>query len=755
MARVRVGQLRPGSVNRSSLDFPLIFKIVSLTILISSPTFAREVFIELGSDWRFFKGSTAPSDDGPPAKDWRTRDFDHSSWPIGRAPIGYEDGEEDPERRNMITTALHDMRKTESRPGYASFYVRKVFEVTRHQLEKVTQAEIGNLYLGIAWDDGFIAYLNGAEVLRWNMGRPGQEFAHNDLASGLHEALSAQTFPIPYESLVEGRNVLAIEIHNYSLDSTDCSIDAQLWGEDPLEANCPIGELGCGELFGQVLIDYHLPGRAKFGTYSLLRNGKVIQTLPFLENRRRISDSTITLADIKSLDSLEYTLSTVVDGQLCEELSCSLSLCPEHLTWSASPDEIHLSWRKTTLIDYESTIVLRDGVPVEGSPFPGSITQFVDKNPGEGNHEYTIIATANGKGCSQPLITTAHVAPQFILGDLNGDGYIDISDVDLLFNYTHSGEATPWCTLAGDLDGDGSVHAADGGKFFHALCDGNLPTSVLLPASPEEFCIDPPPTPRDLAEVTYQLRAPGLDTLQARRVTPINIEVSVKDNKVESSPHALSFSIGVENLKIISLERKDSISGAACSNIVDPLIEVEGSPQGNGAFINLFSSFGAVKPIELNEEPQTIAHLFVEPTCTDCTARIFFKDGLLAEGVIPSRNVVSFDGDPQTPIEMSSLELTVIGESFFKRGDADGSGNLNITDAIAILYTLFLGENRVPCKKSADVNDDGLLEVADVVSLITYLFLSGKTPTEPFIECGTDNTPDELPCDFFPPCGIS
>ena len=75
-------------------------------------------------------------------------------------------------------------------------------------------------------------------------------------------------------------------------------------------------------------------------------------------------------------------------------------------------------------------------------------------------------------------------------------------------------------------------------------------------------------------------------------------------------------------------------------------------------------------------------------------------------------------------------------------------------DAIELLDFLFqIPGHRVPyCQKAADVNDDGLLDIADPIFL-TYMIAGVNplfyVPPEPFNEPLIDDpTPDDLTCDL-------
>ncbi len=88
----------------------------------------------------------------------------------------------------------------------------------------------------------------------------------------------------------------------------------------------------------------------------------------------------------------------------------------------------------------------------------------------------------------------------------------------------------------------------------------------------------------------------------------------------------------------------------------------------------------------------------------------------------------------------------------FRRGDVDGDGGWNITDPIRLIYWEFLGGSPLRCLDAADANDDGQLDLSDPVLLLGYLFLGGRAPADPYLDCGSDPTPDLLSCAVFPLC---
>jgi hypothetical protein len=83
----------------------------------------------------------------------------------------------------------------------------------------------------------------------------------------------------------------------------------------------------------------------------------------------------------------------------------------------------------------------------------------------------------------------------------------------------------------------------------------------------------------------------------------------------------------------------------------------------------------------------------------------------------------------------------------FRRGDADGDGKVDVSDAIAVLSWLYLDGAAPGCADAADVNDDGAVDVSDGVAVLRFLFLDGTAPPAPGPQdCGEDPTKDELSC---------
>ncbi|MFQ5653828.1 MAG: IPT/TIG domain-containing protein [Planctomycetota bacterium] len=109
---------------------------------------------------------------------------------------------------------------------------------------------------------------------------------------------------------------------------------------------------------------------------------------------------------------------------------------------------------------------------------------------------------------------------------------------------------------------------------------------------------------------------------------------------------------------------------------------------------------------------------------------------------------VSSLGAVDVRVSNSLGEDTALGAFLygFIRGDVNEDQTIDLADVISTLTLLFLGGDPPFCPDAVDVNDDGALDIADAIYSISFLFLSGVPPEEPFTEPGLDPTDDNLGC---------
>lgn len=72
-----------------------------------------------------------------------------------------------------------------------------------------------------------------------------------------------------------------------------------------------------------------------------------------------------------------------------------------------------------------------------------------------------------------------------------------------------------------------------------------------------------------------------------------------------------------------------------------------------------------------------------------------------------------------------------IGCMDYITGDANGDGNINVSDAVYIINYVFIGGAAPDPIESGDANCDGSVNVSDSVYIINYIFTGGNAPGDP------------------------
>jgi hypothetical protein len=184
---------------------------LSLTAQFRSPT----VLIPTNAAWKYLVTGSDP------ASTWKMPDFNDQSWPSGRAQLGYGDGDES----TLVGWGPDSARR------YVTTYFRRSFHVANPSV-------FASLLLRLLRDDGGVVYLNGQEVFRSNIGggRPLFQMLAPSAANGVSENAFYSTNLAP-ALLVDGTNVIAVELHQNATDSNaDLSFALELRGVefDPL-----------------------------------------------------------------------------------------------------------------------------------------------------------------------------------------------------------------------------------------------------------------------------------------------------------------------------------------------------------------------------------------------------------------------------------------------------------------------------------------------------------------------------------------
>ena len=101
--------------------------------------------------------------------------------------------------------------------------------------------------------------------------------------------------------------------------------------------------------------------------------------------------------------------------------------------------------------------------------------------------------------------------------------------------------------------------------------------------------------------------------------------------------------------------------------------------------------------------------------------------------------------------ECCSDEISLDVPACFIRCDSNGDGTCDIADVITLLQYLFVG-GPCSCLDACDCNDDDQIDIADGIYKLNFLFGFGPAPPPPHPSCGSDPTSGPLGCLSFPPC---
>jgi len=169
----------------------------------SSPSEYLSV-IPQGAVWNYLAGSDPPGD-------WNSPGFDDSQWKKGKAGFGYSDKDD--------ATVL-DMKGK-----YMAVHIR-------HDFDRAVLKDAERMGLMINYDDGFVAYLNGKEILRRGVKQDGQKVTVSSHEAKGHEYIEIEQ---GIKLLNPGKNLLSLVGYNKSMSSSDFTLDPYLVYENRKE----------------------------------------------------------------------------------------------------------------------------------------------------------------------------------------------------------------------------------------------------------------------------------------------------------------------------------------------------------------------------------------------------------------------------------------------------------------------------------------------------------------------------------------
>ncbi len=183
--------------------------ITFLLIALAINAYSQKIIFRSNGSYKYFVGTSEPD------TNWYKPGFDDSGWKQGNCSIGYG--------------VKHDSTVIDTT---TSVYLRIKFTVSNKDAIKAA-----NFFAD--FDDGFVAYLNGNEITRINLGKPGEYIAHDRLTDRSHEAYLYRNYFEPNgfylddsllsHCLVNGDNILSVQVHNDSVKGSDLFFNSILF----------------------------------------------------------------------------------------------------------------------------------------------------------------------------------------------------------------------------------------------------------------------------------------------------------------------------------------------------------------------------------------------------------------------------------------------------------------------------------------------------------------------------------------------
>lgn len=175
-----------------------------VTVNVVGPTSAT--VIAKGGTWKYLDNG---SDQGTA---WKEPGFDDSAWASGPAPLGGGDA-------HIVT----NVNLGPSGARYITTYLRRTFELA-------AVGAVQAITLNILRDDGVVVWINGVEAARQNMPDGPVNYLTDtpSIVSGADETAYFASVASPLPPLVNGTNVIAVEVHQRDGASSDLGFDLEM-----------------------------------------------------------------------------------------------------------------------------------------------------------------------------------------------------------------------------------------------------------------------------------------------------------------------------------------------------------------------------------------------------------------------------------------------------------------------------------------------------------------------------------------------
>ena len=180
------------------------YLLLLLSAIFTNAAISQTSVFAYGSSWKYLDNGT---DQGTA---WSAALFNDAAWLSGNGQLGYGDGDE----ATLLSYGPDINNK------YITTYFRKTINI-------VNPAAFSSFSANVKRDDGIIVYINGVEIYRNNIAAG--PVSYTTLAAlASDDGATSQLFSITPATFTAGSNIIAVEIHQNTLASSDISFDMEL-----------------------------------------------------------------------------------------------------------------------------------------------------------------------------------------------------------------------------------------------------------------------------------------------------------------------------------------------------------------------------------------------------------------------------------------------------------------------------------------------------------------------------------------------
>ena len=193
---------------------PAGYKFVSWNLTSAAVT---ETYLDNKTEWKYYNQGNQP------AGNWYGSFYEDTGWATGSGTFGYQTNTARPS--GFYTTTLGYGGNASDK--WVTAYFRTSFNIP-------DKSAVSELQATVLYDDGVVIYLNGKEIQRYNM--PTGAISYTTSAASIVEVDEQKIFTIDTKDLLNGNNVIAVEVHQVAetsgkVTSSDLTFKMDLVGK--------------------------------------------------------------------------------------------------------------------------------------------------------------------------------------------------------------------------------------------------------------------------------------------------------------------------------------------------------------------------------------------------------------------------------------------------------------------------------------------------------------------------------------------